>query len=100
MHDPFLSRLTNIASMPQFAARQQTRNYAGFQVTDWWVDSFTLAELRKLGIRQAQAEGRLELFDYKFTFPTLDDVVKMVIQFNRQHNGTRNPDRRLGGILI
>lgn len=30
----------------------------------------------------------------------LDDVVEMVINFNKQHQGKRNPDGRLAGILI
>lgn len=42
----------------------------------------------------------MTVFDYQFTFPTLDEVVEMCIRFNTQHNGTRNPDRRLGGVLI
>jgi len=30
----------------------------------------------------------------------LDEVVEMVINFNKQHQGKRNPDGRLAGILI
>ena len=59
-----------------------------------------MAELRTLGIKQAQYRGRNEIFDYEFTFPTLDDVIEMVINFNKIHEGKRNPDGRLGGILI
>lgn len=40
------------------------------------------------------------MFDFKFTFPTLDEVIEMVIKFNQLHKGKRNPDGRLGGILI
>lgn len=68
--------------------------------TDWWTDNFTLSELRTLGIRQDQYHGRNTIFDYKFTFPTLDDVIEMAINFNKIHQGSRNPDGRLGGILI
>jgi hypothetical protein len=59
-----------------------------------------LNELKKLGIKQDQAPGRISVFDYKFTFPLLSDVVEMCIKFNEQHKGKRNPDNRLGGILI
>lgn len=56
--------------------------------------------MQRLGIKQALVPGRLSIFDFKFTFPTLDDVVKMVINFNEKHKGKRNPDGRLAGILI
>jgi glycerophosphoryl diester phosphodiesterase len=100
MHDPFLTRITNIKNMTEFATRYEKRVYGGANKTDWWTDTFNLTELRKLGIKQAQNPGRISVFDYKFTFPLLDDVVEMVINFNIQHQGRRNPDGRLGGILI
>ncbi len=100
MHDPYLTRLTQVGSIFDFTFRTKTRLYEGKNKTDWWTDTFTLSELRTLGIKQDQAPGRISIFDYKFTFPTLDDVVKMVIEFNKQHKGSRNPDGRLAGILI
>ena len=100
MHDPFLTRITNIRDKSEFETRHNTREYGGKMKTDWWTDNFTLNELRTLGIKQAQAPGRLDIFDYKFTFPLLSDVIEMVIKFNKLHQGKRNPDGRLGGILI
>lgn len=100
MHDPFLTRITNIRNKTEFATRYEKRVYNGANKTDWWTDQFTLAELKTLGIKQAQAPGRLTIFDYQFTFPLLSDVIEMVIAFNKQHNGKRNPDGRLAGILI
>jgi glycerophosphoryl diester phosphodiesterase len=100
MHDPFLTRITNIKSKPEFATRYNARSYNGESKTDWWTDEFTTAELKTLGIKQAQAPGRLTIFDYQFTFPLLSEVIEMVIEFNRQHKGKRNPDGRLAGILI
>ena len=32
--------------------------------------------------------------------PLLSDVIEMCIAFNKKHQGYRNPDGRLGGILI
>ena len=100
MHDPFLTRITNIRNKTDFSTRYNTRVYNGKNKTDWWTDNFTLNELRTLGIKQAQAPGRISIFDYKFTFPLLSDVIEMVIAFNKLHEGRRNPDGRLGGILI
>ena len=59
-----------------------------------------MQELRRLGIKQDQAKGRIKVFDYKFTFPLLSEVIQMVIKFNLEHKGARNPDGRLAGILI
>jgi glycerophosphoryl diester phosphodiesterase len=100
MHDPYLTRITNIKNKTEFATRYETRVYNGKNKTDWWTDRFTVAELKTLGIKQAQAPGRLTIFDFKFTFPLLSEVIEMVIAFNRQHQGKRNPDGRLAGILI
>lgn len=74
--------------------------YNGANKTDWWTDNFTLSELKRLTIKQDQAPGRVSIFDWKFTFPTLEQVIQMVIKFNEQHKGKRNPDGRLTGILI
>lgn len=75
MHDPFLTRITNIKNLSQFSTRYSTRSYGGVNKTDWWTDEFTLAELKTINIRQALAPGRLTIFDYQFTFPTLDEVI-------------------------
>ena len=72
MHDPYLSRLTNIKNISNFNTRYSTRVYGGVNKTDWWTDEFSLAELKTLGIKQAQQAGRISIFDYQFTFPTLD----------------------------
>ena len=71
MHDPFLTRITNIKNKTEFATRYQTRKYGRSNKTDWWTDNFALAELRRLGIKQDQAPGRISIFDFKFTFPLL-----------------------------
>ena len=100
MHDPYLTRITNIRNLSQFSTRYSTRSYNGGQKTDWWTDEFTLAELKTIKIKQDLAPGRLKIFDYLWTFPTLNEVIEMVIAFNVQHKGARNPDGRLVGILI
>ena len=57
MHDPYLTRITNIRNITDFASRYETRQYNGGNKTDWWTDTFTLNELRRLGIKQAQAQA-------------------------------------------
>lgn len=43
MHDPYLTRITNIKNMSDFSTRYSTRSYEGRNKTDWWTDQFTLA---------------------------------------------------------
>lgn len=43
MHDPFLTRITNIKDKPEFATRYEKRHYGASNKTDWWTDTFTLA---------------------------------------------------------
>lgn len=72
IHDPYLSRLTNIKNRTELVDRQSKRKYNGAERTDWWTDNFTLAELGELRVKQDQATGRISRFDFKFAIPTLD----------------------------
>lgn len=47
-HEPELSRTTDVARRPEFAARRTTKFIDGRTTTGWFVDDFTLAELRTL----------------------------------------------------
>lgn len=47
-HDVELSRVTNVATKPQFASYRDTRTINGVPYSGWWVDDFTWAELQQL----------------------------------------------------
>nr|MCU0295836.1 hypothetical protein [Candidatus Nanopelagicales bacterium] len=64
-HDIELSRVTDIASRPEFAGRQGVRNFNGVDYTGFWVDDFDLAELQTLRKWDGQ------------TLTTLDDLIGM-----------------------
>lgn len=55
LHDVELSRVTDIAARPEFAARQAVRNFNGVDFTGWWVDDFTWDELSTLRTPDGQA---------------------------------------------
>ena len=46
LHDAYLSRTTNIETIPKFSDRKQWRKYEGVPYNDWWVVDFTLEELK------------------------------------------------------
>jgi glycerophosphoryl diester phosphodiesterase len=48
-HENELSRTTDIASRPEFAARRTTKVVAGRRLTGWFTEDLTFAELRTLG---------------------------------------------------
>lgn len=72
----------------------------GHLTDDWWTDDFTLPELQSLQIKQDQAPGRIKTVDFYFSFPTLYDIIEYGLAFNLEHKGSRNPDRRIAGLLI
>jgi glycerophosphoryl diester phosphodiesterase len=53
-----LSGSTDVASHPEFADRKTTKTIDGVDVTSWFVEDFTLAELRTLACREPQPQLR------------------------------------------
>jgi len=51
-HENEIGGTTNIATRPEFAARKTTKTVDGQQVTGWFVEDFTLAELKTLRARE------------------------------------------------
>ncbi|HEX6652613.1 MAG TPA: glycerophosphodiester phosphodiesterase [Thermoleophilaceae bacterium] len=84
-HEPFLGDLdplttgdsTNVADHPEFAGRVQTRNLDGVDMTGFWAQDFTLAEIKTLGARQTRG-GRPTQFNGQFKIPTLQEIINLV----------------------
>jgi glycerophosphoryl diester phosphodiesterase len=53
-----LSVSTDVASHPEFADRKTTKTFADALLPGWFVEDFTLAELRTLTCRESQAQLR------------------------------------------
>jgi glycerophosphoryl diester phosphodiesterase len=76
-HEPNITNTTNVASLPQFAARKRTMMVDGVAETGWFASDFTLAEIKLL--RAVQTVGdRDKGFDGQFQIPTLDEVIHLV----------------------
>ncbi|MDZ7629217.1 MAG: glycerophosphodiester phosphodiesterase family protein [Parvularculaceae bacterium] len=77
-HDRYLSTTTNVADKPEFASRKRPNaDPSGEPREDWWVEDFTLAELKTLRARQP-FPGRTKEHDDKFLIPTFDEVLAFV----------------------
>jgi glycerophosphoryl diester phosphodiesterase len=77
--DNELSAGTNVASRPDFADRKTTKTIDGAEVTGWFAEDFTLAELQSLFCREAHPELRPQnvKLDGKEPLLTLGDALQI-----------------------
>lgn len=77
-HDRYLSTTTNVAGKPEFASRKRANNDPKTPAReDWWVEDFTLAELKTLRARQP-FPGRSKEHDDQFEIPTFAEMLALV----------------------
>ncbi|WP_443751075.1 glycerophosphodiester phosphodiesterase [Asticcacaulis solisilvae] len=77
-HDPVLTDSTDILAHPEFAARKRTVKFAGgFEITDFFVADFTLAELKTLRCKQVMP-GRDHSRDGQYPILTLEEMIDIV----------------------
>jgi len=82
-HDRYLSLTTNVADLPEFAARKTRKEGR----EDWWMEDFTLAEVRTLRARQ-HYEHRSKEFDDQFAIPTLVEVIELAKRLSKEQGRT------------
>ncbi len=73
-HDPNLAINTDVASHPEFASRKKTMKVDGETQTGWFVQDFTLAEVKTLGGISTDAE-RPQQFNGKFKVVTFQEIL-------------------------
>ena len=85
-HENEISGTTDVADHPEFAARRTTRTIDRQKVSGWFVEDFTLAELKTL-----RAKERLPIlrpdnrqYDGRFEIPTLAEIIALA---KRHHVG-------------
>jgi len=79
-HENEISGTTDVAAHPEFAARKATRSIDGEEVTGWFTEDFTLAELKTLRARERLPELRRAntRYDGVFEIPTFEEVLELV----------------------
>lgn len=79
-HENEISGTTDVADHPEFAGRKTTKAIDGQDVTGWFVEDLTLAELRTLRARERLPQIRVAntRFDGLFPVPTLAEVIALV----------------------
>lgn len=78
-HENELSGTTDVASRPEFAERRTTKRVDGEEVTGWFSEDFTLAEIKRLRARERIPELRPNnrAYDGKFEIPTFAEVIQL-----------------------
>lgn len=88
-HEPMLSGTTNVAEIPTFASLKTTRNIDGKAVEDWFVNDFTLAQIKQLKAKQARKD-RPNTYDGKYGIPTFEEVIEIAL------NELKKTGKRIG----
>lgn len=84
-HDVELSASTDVAERPEFAGRRRRRLVDGRELTGWFVDDFTLDEVRSLWARERIPALRPANQTYdRLRVPTFDDVVRLAVEAGRR----------------
>jgi glycerophosphoryl diester phosphodiesterase len=89
-HENEIGGTTDVAARPEFAARKATRTIDGEQVTGWFTEDFTLAELKTLRARERlpQLRPASARFDGQETIPTFQEVVDLAAAESRRTGRT------------
>ncbi|MEH3159453.1 MAG: glycerophosphodiester phosphodiesterase [Sphingomonas taxi] len=78
-HENAIQDTTDVADHPEFAARRTTKTIDGQTITSWFVEDFTLAELKTLRARERLPKLRPAnaAYDGQFAVPTLAEVIAL-----------------------
>ena len=79
-HEDDITNTTDVAMHPAFARRKKTRVIDGEKATGWFVEDFSLAELRTLRAKEPLPEIRpaRARFDGLFQIPTFAEIAQLV----------------------
>jgi glycerophosphoryl diester phosphodiesterase len=78
-HEPEIGSTTDVSAHPEFANRKVTKLLDGNPVTGWFVEDFTLTELRTLRAveRLPQLRPANTAYNGKYRVPTFAEVLKL-----------------------
>jgi glycerophosphoryl diester phosphodiesterase len=85
-HENNIAETTDVADHPEFADRETTKTIDGVEMTGWFTEDFTLAELRTLRAKERLPDLRPTntAFDGLYQVPTLQEVINLA---KRHHVG-------------
>lgn len=85
-HENAIGATTDVARHPAFAGRKTTKTIDGQEITDWFTEDFTLAELKTLRAIERLPRLRADnmAFNGQFEVPTLAEVIALVRSTNER----------------
>ncbi|AXJ94468.1 MULTISPECIES: glycerophosphodiester phosphodiesterase [unclassified Sphingomonas] len=85
-HENEIGGTTDVAHHPEFADRKTTKTIDGEQVTGWFTEDFTLAELKTLRARERLPRVRPgnATYDGRFQVPTLAEIIDLAKRRTRE----------------
>ena len=89
-HENEIGGTTDVADHPEFADRRTTKTIDGRQVTGWFTEDFTLAELRTLRAKERLSQVRPDntRYDGKLQVPTFDELLDLAARESRRRGVT------------
>ncbi len=75
-HENEISCTTDVAAHPEFAERKATKKIDGHEVTGWFTEDFTLAEIKMLRAKE-RLPFRNQSFNGQFEVPTFAEVIAL-----------------------
>ena len=87
-HENDISDTTNVAAHSEFANRKTTKTVDGRQITGWFTEDFTLAELKTLRARGRNRASHA--YDGRYSIVTFEEVLRAVRSWEKTYG------RRIG----
>jgi glycerophosphoryl diester phosphodiesterase len=75
-HENEISETTDVADHPEFAARKATQRIDGHEITGWFTEDFTLAEIKTLRAKE-RLPFRNQFYNGRFEVPTFAEVIDL-----------------------
>ncbi|MGV6874783.1 ExeM/NucH family extracellular endonuclease [Pseudochelatococcus sp. B33] len=85
-HENLLNETTDVSERPEFEHLYTTKNIDGTEVSGWFAEDFTLAEIKTLWARERIPEIRPESAAYndQFRIATLEEVIALVNEVEQE----------------
>lgn len=87
-HENDITRTTDVADHPEFAVRRTKKRIDGQEIDGWFVEDFTLAEIKTLRAKESLPNWRIHSAwrDGRYEIPTLDEIIGLLDR-KRSHAG-------------
>jgi glycerophosphoryl diester phosphodiesterase len=84
-HENEIGATTNVSALARYADRKTTKTIDGEQVTGWFAEDFTLAEIKQLRARERIPGTRPDnaKYDDRFEIPTFAEVIDLAQRADR-----------------